>query len=418
MKFKHLLLSASWLTLMLFATCNSDDPPPPVDEKETDTIIINEIQSTGNHDWIEIYNYGEESVDLKGYIVFDVEDAKYTIPAGYSINAKDFLILICDDQGSGLNMPFKLSSTGESVTLQRADGKMLDHVLFPEMNNGEAYARFSDGPTGTWKVTGFATQGKTNGANPVSFFKSYTYSPTIPAVGDDINFTLEINDGSAVSKVQIFYAVDAAAYTALDMTSADKLIWKAKVPALTADGELSYYFKLIDTSSNMVLLPDDAETDPYNITVTSGAVPTLYINEYLASNISVIKDPDGIDEFDDYIEIYNAGTVAVDMARFYFSDSDDPFDDRIQSGFPEKTTIQPGGFLLFWADSDTEQGPNHLRFKLTSTGESLSLYYKDGRLIDKRSFGAQSENVSEGRKPDGSATWVKFNTPTPGKTNQ
>jgi hypothetical protein len=412
------MLSISILSLLLFATCGEDEPKPPVDNTKPDTIIINEIQSTGNPDWIELYNYGEETVDLEGFKIFDVETAKYTIPSGYSINAKDYLILICDDQGTGLNMPFKLSSDGESVTLQRADGKMLDHVLFPEMKNSETYSRFPDGPAGTWKITGFATQGITNGSGPVSFFKSYSYTPTIPMVGDDINFTLEINDGSAVSKMQILYAIDEGTYSTLDMTSTDKLTWKGKVPALTSDGELNYYFKLTDNSNNTVILPDDADTDPYDITITSGPVPTLFINEYLASNTSVIKDPDGIDEYDDFIEIYNAGTVAVDMARFYFSDSEDPFDDRIKTGFPDKTTIQPGGFLLFWADSDTEQGPNHLKFKLTSAGETISLYYKDGRLIDKRSYGAQSENISEGRKPDGSNTWVKFTSPTPGQSNQ
>ncbi len=411
------MLSAILLSLLLFATCGEDDPKPPVDNTIPDTIIINEVQSTGNPDWIELYNYGDETVDLEGFKIFDVEAVKYSIPSGYSINAKDYLILICDDQGTGINLPFKLSSAGESVTLQRADGKMLDHVLFPEMNNSETYSRFPDGPAGTWKITGFATQGKTNGSGPVSFFKSYSYTPTIPMVGDDISFTLEINDGSAVSKVQILHAVNEGTYSTLDMTSTDKLTWKSKVPALTTDGELNYYFKLTDNSNNIVILPDDAETDPYDITITSGPVPTLFINEYLASNTSVIKDPDGIDEYDDYIEIYNAGTVAVDMSRFYFSDSEDPFDDRIKTGFPDKTTIQPGSFLLFWADSDTEQGPNHLKFKLTSAGETISLYYKDGRLIDKRSYGAQSENISEGRKPNGSNTWVKFTSPTPGQSN-
>ena len=164
-------------------------------------------------------------------------------------------------------------------------------------------------------------------------------------------------------------------------------------------------------------MPDDALTDPYDMTITSGDVPNLVINEILASNVANLADPDGMDEYDDWIEIYNAGSTPVDMGRFYFSDSEDPFDDRIPGDDPDKTTIQPGGFLLFWADSDTEQGSNHLKFRLSIDGETLSLYYKDGRLIDSHTFGIQTSDVSEGRSTDGADTWIKFNTPTPGASN-
>jgi hypothetical protein len=153
------------------------------------------------------------------------------------------------------------------------------------------------------------------------------------------------------------------------------------------------------------------------LTITSGEVPKLVINEIMAGNAATITDPDGLDEYDDWIEIYNAGTTPVDMARFYFSDSENPFDDRIPRDAPDKTTIQPGGYLLFWADGSTSQGPNHLKFKLSIDGETLSLYYKDGRLIDSHTFGVQTTDVSEGRSPDGGASWVKFNTPTPGTAN-
>jgi hypothetical protein len=138
----------------------------------------------------------------------------------------------------------------------------------------------------------------------------------------------------------------------------------------------------------------------------------------MASNLATLADPDGIDEFDDWIEIYNAGPTAVDMGRFYFSDSEDRFDDRIPGDAPDKTTIQPGERLLFWADSDTEQGANHLKFKLSADGETISLYYKDGRLIDSHSFGIQSTDVSEGRSTDGASNWIKFSVPTPGSANK
>lgn len=82
--------------------------------------------------------------------------------------------------------------------------------------------------------------------------------------------------------------------------------------------------------------------------------------------------------------------------------------------------IGPGEYLLFWADNDEVQGPNHTNFKLSKDGEYVGLYDTDGTtLIDGLTFGAQSSDVSYGRSPDGNDNWVPFSggTATPGTSN-
>ena len=416
MKNGRITYSLLTVLIFIFISCSKDEPEPPDVKVASHSLRFNEVSSTGNPDWIEIYNYGEEDVDIEGFMIFDKEESKYSLPQGYTIHPGGFLILVCDDQGSGLNMPFKLTSQGERITFQRPDGNIIDHVLFPAMEDGQTYARFPDG-TNNWQITGFATKNKSNGDGPVSYFKSFSYLPEIPLVGENIDFFLEIADATNVSNVQIVYTIGNEISETIDM-SANSNDFSATLPGLVTDGELYYYFKLIDNSGNEVLLPGDALDDPFNMTITSGDVPTLLINEIMASNQSTILDPDTVGEYDDWIEIFNAGSTPVDMGRFYFSDSGDPFDDRISGDVPGKTTIQPGGHLLFWADSDTDQGPNHLKFKLSIDGETISLYYKDGRLIDAHKFGIQSPDISEGRSTDGADNWIKFNTPTPGASNQ
>ncbi len=415
MKMRELVIYVILILFVGVVSCSDEEYDPPVIVEQPDSIAFNELHSTGNPDWIELYNYGNADVNLEGWKVFDSPLNMYTLPAGHIVKPGNFLILNCDDQGVGLNLPFKLSSQGESLTIQRPDGKIIDQIVFPAMD-GETYARFPDGQ-GAWQITGFATKNESNGDRPVSSFKSFSYTPEIPMVGNDIDFGLEISEASNVSKVELVYAVDNGPNVILTMTSGDNINYSTTVPALSADGELYYYFKLTDTNGLEVFLPDDALLDPYDMTITSGDVPNLVINEILASNVANLADPDGVDEYDDWIEIYNAGSTPVDMGRFYFSDSEDPFDDRIPGDDPDRTTIQPGGYLLFWADSDTEQGANHLKFRLSINGETLSLYYKDGRLIDSHTFGAQTSDVSEGRSPDGADTWMKFNTPTPAASN-
>jgi hypothetical protein len=61
-----------------------------------------------------------------------------------------------------------------------------------------------------------------------------------------------------------------------------------------------------------------------------------------------------------------------------------------------------------WADDETGQntggGQLHAPFKLSSSGETLTLRAPDGTLVDTVTFGAQVENISQGRIPDGGAT--------------
>lgn len=149
-------------------------------------------------------------------------------------------------------------------------------------------------------------------------------------------------------------------------------------------------------------------------------VPTLYINEIMANNLSCCPDQDGTkEEFDDWIEIYNPGSTPVDIGGMYLSqDKNDPLGYQIPKSNSELTTIPPGGFILLWADGNPEQGVLHLSFKLNYMGEYIGLFFEDGRKIDELKFDRQTENVSFGRNPDGTASWKEFPLPTPGKSNQ
>lgn len=148
-------------------------------------------------------------------------------------------------------------------------------------------------------------------------------------------------------------------------------------------------------------------------------VPTLYINEFMANNASCCPDRDGgKDEFDDWIEVYNPGKKPIDIGGMWLSqDKEKPLGYQIPKTDSTLTTIQPGGFLLLWADGNRDQGVLHLKFKLNQNGEYIGLFYEDGRKIDGIKFGKQNENISYGRVADGGAELKEFTVPTPGKSN-
>ncbi|MBP8304015.1 MAG: hypothetical protein KBE04_07810 [Phycisphaerae bacterium] len=92
-------------------------------------------------------------------------------------------------------------------------------------------------------------------------------------------------------------------------------------------------------------------------------------------------------------------------------------DQPLAAGVPS-LEIQPGQYLLVWADGDEDEGPTHAGFKLSADGESIALFDADGRTpIDAVHFGRQQEDVSYGRSADGGATWQEFAHPTPGRAN-
>jgi hypothetical protein len=160
--------------------------------------------------------------------------------------------------------------------------------------------------------------------------------------------------------------------------------------------------------------PSDSGQDARD---TNSAAATLVINELMANNAGSVRDQNG--DSDDWIEIYNSGDSAVNIGGMYLTDNlSVPAGWRVPDNNPALTTVASKGFLLIWADGETNEGTLHANFKLGSDGEQIGLFAADGKtLIDGVTFGSQAEDHSYGRLPDGSGNWQSFAVPTPGKSN-
>jgi len=144
-------------------------------------------------------------------------------------------------------------------------------------------------------------------------------------------------------------------------------------------------------------------------------LPSLVINEILASNSQVNADETGA--FEDWVELYNAGPATVVLDSLYLTDDlDVPLKWRVPTGL----SLESGGFLLVWCDDDPEDGPLHATFKLAAAGESVGLYLNGAggvAVVDSHTFAAQTTDESEGRSVDGGPIWTHFTTPTPAAPN-
>jgi hypothetical protein len=142
----------------------------------------------------------------------------------------------------------------------------------------------------------------------------------------------------------------------------------------------------------------------------------IFINEFCAINDRFNSDEFG--EFNDWIELFNAGNEAVNIAGLYMTDNfSSPRKFRFPNINPGLTTIPSKGYLLIWADNDTEQGILHLNFKLDGEIEQIGLIEANGEdFIDSISYIKQYPDTTFGRIPDGTGPWF-YMLPTPAAKN-
>ncbi|MHC1738425.1 MAG: CotH kinase family protein [Ignavibacteriaceae bacterium] len=144
-----------------------------------------------------------------------------------------------------------------------------------------------------------------------------------------------------------------------------------------------------------------------NIVINPGEV---VINEFMAKNDTIL-DPDG--EAEDWIELYNNTNNEVMLDGAYLSDD---YTQPAKWQLPANTTIPANGYLLIWADGDTTQTGLHSNFSLSQDGEIIIFSNSNGSLIDSVTFGAQTQNISMARVPNGTGNFTA-SFPTPGTVN-
>ncbi len=371
-------------------------------------------------DWIEIYNAEDKDVDIAGMYISDKTDdpTAYQIPSGKGatvIPAHGFLVLWADDQTDQgvLHLPFKLSSGGEAIVLTASDGStLIDQHVFDAQETDISEGRLPDGSDNWVKFSTPTPGASNNGAStdvpPV--ISNVTVTPAEINPGDEVTVTATVTDeNNDVQTVTVTYGTNSTDAQTVEMTANDN-DYSASIGSFEDGTQVYFFVKAVDSKGL------EAISDTVNFSV--GYIPpVLYINEFMASNDNTITDNYG--EYEDWIEIYNPNDYPVNIGGFYITDDlTDMTAWQIPDNQPDSTTIPAGGFLLLWADKDTDQGVLHVELKLSSGGEQIGLVAPNGTtFIDSLTFGEQTTDVSYGRKPDGSDNWQFFENPTPGASN-
>lgn len=159
-------------------------------------------------------------------------------------------------------------------------------------------------------------------------------------------------------------------------------------------------------------------TATLNSALVTAALTNIVINEFLAGNTSTngLLDEDGL--LDSWIEIYNRGTVPVNLAGW--SLTDDPDTPTLWT-FPA-TNIAAGQYLVVFASGEDRAvagAPLHTNFKLGNATNYLGLF--DADFSPQAAFEytpyypEQRNNISYGLDNNGVPGY--FAMPTPGGPN-
>jgi hypothetical protein len=289
-------------------------------------IAINEVMTSnlskivdedGDYeDWIEIYNYSSSSINLENYSLSDnLNEPKKWIFPNITLAANSFLIVWASNKnksfvGAPLHTTFKLSSSGEEITLYNPSGTIINSVKINALMSDNSFGRFPNG-TGNW-----------------SSYKDPT---------------------------------------------------------------------------------------PQNANIANTAIiAKVAINEVMSSNISSYADSDG--DYSDWIELYNYGSVSIELKGFGLTDDPDlPY----KWTFPD-VTIAPNTFKIVWASNKNSiraDKPLHSNFKIGSSGEDIFLINNNEETVSFAPSTNLESDTSAGRNPDGTGNWVLFSEGTLGTTN-
>lgn len=176
-------------------------------------IYVNDYRKKA--DWIELYNRGDEAIDITSLFFSDDEATpkKYQIDAASGVNTiihpNQHMVVWCDDKASvtQLHLPFKLkNSDGGFLSLCSSDNLWTDAIKYDLISSKETIGRYPDGG-GTCYNFYHPTIGTNNQATMYDRAR-YSVPDTIvslPSTNDIVSVTYYTIDGRRAQPLDGIY---------------------------------------------------------------------------------------------------------------------------------------------------------------------------------------------------------------------
>lgn len=235
-----------------------------------------------------------------------------------------------------------------------------------------------------------------------------------PVENEAVLITASVNSSDGIQIVYLYYSDEMVGnFTKIEMMddgnsgdqSAGDGIYGATIPGFSTGTGVRFYIEAIENNvaKTASYEPAGAEHDVYIYTVMAGWAESadVIINEVMAKNETVAMDE--MSQYEDWIELYNRGDVAVDLSDYYITDNSWNLE---KWQFPSGAVLQPDSYLILWADEDSTDGAYHTNFRISAAGEAITLLNEDGLIADQVVLGQQYQDLGFARVPNGYGPFV------------
>ena len=433
------------------------------------SVVVNEIMYNSNYspdiEYIELYNTGPAAQNLVDWYLLDNGNAHPKCYLAGTLGVGQYLVIAADTALFRARFPgvtnlnpngfdpgglgFGLGNSGDQVRLFDDNGTIRDSVAYlpsgdwPADANGhgpslELVNPLLDNSVGTnWlaSVPVGGTPGVVNSqyrANAAPVCDNGKRNVDLPRATAAVTISVRAVDPENHLTSVTLWVNSGSGYVSQPMYddglhgdgAASDSIYGAVIPAKANGTVVKYYAKAVDNLGQYNTWPDNAPDLDHRAYTVGYTPPRVVVNEIEPDNTDGILNDVGVRS--DWLEVYNPNGFALDLGGMYLTDNRDNGNKwMIHYG----TTLAAGGYMLFWADGDTLNGPRHTDFKLdAASGEEVGIFTAQdlGNVeINGWKYGPVAANVTVGYKPDYNgitgSSMVYFPeylaTPTPGASN-
>ena len=381
-------------------------------------------------EWVEIANTGTESVGLDGYYLLSGPDrdpvygfAGALGPGGFARVYGSDALAWESENGAG-SIGLSLNNTGDVLylaTVAGTDTTVVDSIAYSssEVGSDVSLGRLPDGG-GPWVLfdhftpkggTGAdPTPGASNASAPPPHIFEVTRAPAWPSSEDSVLITVRAGDADGIVEALLAFDINLEDGEERPMTliagEPGMGTWAFTILPCAVGDTVHYRVSVEDATSDLAVSPWTG----YRVRQCSLLVK---INEMLAdppADLPGDANGDGVRDAsdDEFIEILNCGSGAVDISGWVLRDGSGPrhvFGEGIVLSPYEFVTVFGGGSPAGFSGKVYTASSGGLG--LANTGDEVSLLDSGGGLVDYHSYGTEGgRDESMVRYPDCEDYWT------------
>lgn len=400
-------------------------------KSDNTNVVINEIGAyePDNHEWVEIFNYGSENINLEGWRFLVEGESAHGINLSSSsdsfiLGAGEYGIIAENADNFKIDYPMCLAKIYDTAnfTLNESGSKKiglrdnndidLEYFNYPEAKDyslERVGVLVSALDANNWKE-----HPASNTAGSINYWTTYVAPEPGPTSTPSTTNQLPIVviDGPTSTLIGANVEFDGSDSSDPDGTI-DGYEWSVDSEMVGASSSLGYIFNNVgDYDIGLLVIDNLGATSSASLNVvvnsitTSSTTPTstsptptttgIYINEFL-------PDP-AISGDHEWVELYNTNTSSIDLTGWVLSDS-------VAVRYSPTGTIPAGGFFVI-----------ELSNTLNNTGDTLALKNSLGTVIDQVVYGnsslpAPGKGNSLARRINGTGSFAETTNLTKGADN-